>query len=55
MDISPIVALVGFVGACSLAAAMGAVFRPGNWYERLIKPSWRPPNWLLPRFGVFFT
>jgi translocator protein len=48
MDIPSILVLVGFVGACSLAARMGAAFRPGDWYERLAKPSWRPPNWLFP-------
>jgi len=48
MDIPSILVLVGFVGACSLAARMGAAFRPGDWYERLAKPSWRPPNWVFP-------
>jgi benzodiazapine receptor len=48
MDISSFAALIGFVGACFLAATTGAVFRPGDWYERLAKPSWRPPNWLFP-------
>jgi benzodiazapine receptor len=48
MDISSIAVLIGFVGACFLAATTGAVFRPGDWYERLAKPSWRPPNWLFP-------
>ena len=30
--------LVGFVGACFLAAVTGAMFPPGDWYERLAKP-----------------
>ena len=42
-----IVALAGFVAACFLAALPGAWFRPGEWYERLQKPAWRPPNRLF--------
>lgn len=30
------------------AAASGAVFMPGPWYEALSKPWWTPPNWLFP-------
>jgi tryptophan-rich sensory protein len=37
-------ALLGFIAACFAAAATGAFFRPGEWYERLNKPAWRPPN-----------
>jgi tryptophan-rich sensory protein len=44
MDISEMLVLMGFVGACFLAAATGASFPPGDWYERLAKPPWRPPN-----------
>ena len=47
MEISSIVALAGFIAACFLAAMIGAFFRPGEWYERLRKPSWRPPNRLF--------
>ncbi len=42
METSSIAALAGF-----LAAMTGAFFRPGEWYERLKKPSWRPPNRLF--------
>jgi len=48
MDIASLVALLGFIAACILAATTGAVFRPGQWYEQLAKPFWRPPNWLFP-------
>jgi tryptophan-rich sensory protein len=42
-----IVGLFAFMAICFAAASMGAVFRPGKWYERLVKPSWRPPDWLF--------
>ena len=47
MDISSIIGLVCFIAACFLAAFTGALFRPGEWYERLKKPSWRPSNRLF--------
>jgi tryptophan-rich sensory protein len=55
MNIASILALFGFVGACFLAAATGAVYPPGEWYEQLVKPSWRPPNWLFaPAWTVLY-
>jgi benzodiazapine receptor len=55
MDISEMLVLMGFVGACFLAAATGAAFPPGDWYERLAKPPWRPPNWLFgPAWAVLY-
>jgi translocator protein len=47
MDASSLLALLGFIAACFLAALTGALFRPGEWYVRLAKPSWRPPNSLF--------
>lgn len=47
MDIFSALVLLGFFAACFLAALTGALFRPGDWYERLAKPSWRPPNRLF--------
>ena len=44
---SSLLALVVFIAACFLAALTGAFFRPGEWYERLKKPWWRPPNRLF--------
>jgi translocator protein len=52
MDAIEILALCGFLAASFVAASPGAIFSPGEWYERLIKPSWRPPNWL---FGPVWT
>jgi tryptophan-rich sensory protein len=48
-------ALGGFVLACVATAASGAIFTPGEWYARLRKPSWTPPDWLFgPAWGVLF-
>ena len=47
MDISSVFMLLGFIAACFFAALPGALFRPGDWYQRLAKPTWRPPNRLF--------
>ncbi len=47
MDASSLLVLLGFIATCFLAALTGAAYRPGDWYERLAKPSWRPPNRLF--------
>ena len=56
MDVSSWLPLLGFIAACFLAAMTGALFRPGEWYERLKKPSWRPPNRLFaPVWTVLYV
>ena len=55
MNITAILALFGFVAVCFLAAAISAKFPPGQWYGELVKPSWRPPNWLFaPAWTVLY-
>ena len=29
-------------------ASTGALFKPGEWYRGLQRPSWTPPNWAFP-------
>ncbi len=42
-------ALIGlFLGASLAAGLTGWMFKPGDWYESLTKPDWRPKNWMFP-------
>ena len=41
------IGLVGWLVLCFGAAAVGARFKPGEWYQALRKPSWTPPSWLF--------
>lgn len=37
-----------FLLACFAAGGTGGAFPPGEWYVRLSKPDWTPPNWMFP-------
>lgn len=40
--------LIFFVLLVIVVASVGAMFKPGIWYESLVKPAWTPPNWIFP-------
>lgn len=42
-----VLGLVVSLAICYGAAAVGAQFMPGEWYEGLSKPTWTPPGWLF--------
>ena len=37
-----------FVLLVLAAASTGSLFKPGEWYASLNKPSWTPANWMFP-------
>ncbi|MEO0882567.1 MAG: TspO/MBR family protein [Pseudomonadota bacterium] len=37
-----------FLAVNFVAASSGGLFKPGDWYARLNKPGWIPPNWVFP-------
>ncbi len=49
-------ALLVFIAMNCAAAASGLIFRPGQWYQRLDKPPWTPPNWLFgPAWSLLYA
>ncbi|MFZ5963589.1 tryptophan-rich sensory protein TspO [Thalassococcus sp. BH17M4-6] len=37
-----------FLAACFAAGSTGGLFPPGEWYRKLNKPPWTPPDWVFP-------
>jgi tryptophan-rich sensory protein len=37
-----------FLLACAAAASTGIFFKPGPWYDSLVKPGFTPPGWAFP-------
>ncbi len=50
----PLLGLLGWVGVCFAAAALGGIAsaRAGVFYQQLVRPAWGPPGWL---FGPVWT
>lgn len=59
MPISPVLALVGFVGLCLLVGAVGGSITARSihlWYDTLRPPAGTPPNWLFaPVWTVLYV
>ena len=44
-----------FLAACLIAGSSGAMFLPDEWYRKLEKPPWTPPDWVFPvvRYSLY--
>ena len=39
-----------------VVASSGAIFKPDDWYRRLAKPKWNPPDWAFGAgWAIFYT
>ena len=48
-------ALVGWLGLCFAAGAIGSLAAPDAWYASIRKPSWNPPAWVFgPVWSVLY-
>ena len=55
MDITSLLGFLVFLALGAAAAMSGGFFRPGDWYETLARPWWRPPNWLFaPAWSILY-
>lgn len=45
-------ALIPYVVACMAAASTGMIFQPREWYRKLDRPPWTPPDWA---FGAVWS
>jgi benzodiazapine receptor len=53
---APLWTILPFLGVVFLASMTGAIFRPGQWYDDLRKPSWTPPGFVFPLvWGVLYV